>query len=344
MAAPRAHSLAALLGLLLWLAASGAAGAAAPPNPPAPGPYLPAISYQTWQDPSRAGREVPVKLYRPMGAPGPWPVVLISHGLGDSRDTLGYLARYLCSHGYYLAAMQHQGSDMSLGEGTNRLVAAWRLWRASRQPRNYLLRAQDLAFVLAELSQRDRRPGPWRHHLDLARVAVMGHSMGALTALYAAGQVFSGAAEPRSLRHPALRAFIALSPPVPPDQEDHARAYAGMDLPGLYITGGEDEAFIGSTQAHERRLPFEHSLRRDQYLLWLHQADHRTPLGYPAGGDRPPCEALYHQLIRMACQGFLDAYLRKDAAALAWLRGPAMARAVNGEGSWEARPGSEEQK
>lgn len=334
----------AMLCLLVMLSAGGRAWAAAPGEPPQARPYLTAISYETWRDSRRAGREVPVKLYRPQGAQGPCPVVLISHGLGDSRDAMGYLARFLCSHGYYVAAMQHYGSDMCLGEDTNRLFAAWRLWRAARNPRNYLLRAGDLAFVLEQLSQRNHRPGPWQDKLDLDNVAVMGHSMGALTALLAAGQVFFTDVGVRSLHDPVPRAFIVFSPPVSQDQRNFTRTYGSINLPGLHISGGQDEARMGVTPAGERRVPFDHSIRRYQYLLWLDQADHRTPLGYPPGPERPPREARYHQLILMACRGFLDAYLKNDAAAMAWLKSPAMSLAVRGDGAWESRQGREDEK
>ena len=334
----------ALLCLLLVLATGARARAAAPSDPPQAGPYLASISYETWKDSRRAGREVPVKLYRPQGALGPWPVVVISHGLGDSRDALGYIARFLCSHGYYVAAMQHYGSDMSLGEGTNPLFAAWRLWRAGREPRNYLLRAGDLAFVLQKLSLRDHQAGPCKNNLDLNDVAVMGHSMGALTALLAAGQLFTTDVGLRSLRDPVPKAFVVFSPPVSQEQRNFARVYGGINLPGLHVSGGEDEARLGVTPAGERRVPFDNITGADQYLLWLSQADHRTPLGHAPGPNRPPHEARYHQLILMACQGFMDAYLRDDPAALAWIRGPVMFGAVKGVGIWETKRGREKLK
>ena len=229
--------------------------------------------------------------------------------------------------------MQHYGSDMSLGADTNRLFAAWYLWRAGRNPRQYLLRAGDLAFVLQQLSQRDHRPGPWQNHLDLDNVAVVGHSMGAMTALLAAGQLFYTDIGPRSLSDPVPRAFIAFSPPVSQDHRDFARTYGAINLPGLSVSGGQDEARLGVTPAKERRVPFDNIARSDQYLLWLDQADHRTPLGYPPGPDRPKREARYHQLIFMACQGFLEAYLRHDAG------GPGLAEKPGHGSGGEGRRG-----
>jgi predicted dienelactone hydrolase len=254
---------------------------------------------------------------------------------------MGYWAKHLASRGYAVAALQHPGSDIELRRGKNPLSAYWSLWRAARDPRNYIDRVRDLSFVLKKLAAANREPGPWQGRLDLGRVAAAGHSMGALTALLAAGQDLGGNG---SLREPALAAFIALSPPVPQQRRDFKRVYGPIAIPGLHISGSRDVARLGSTPAAERRTPFDHITRADQYLLWLHGGDHRTPLGHPPEPGRPQHEARFHQLILMATDAFLDAYLRGDAAAKAWLAGPGMGRAAAGVASWEFRPGNGAQK
>ncbi|MCB2225751.1 MAG: hypothetical protein KQH53_03655 [Desulfarculaceae bacterium] len=329
----RLKSLAALL-LVLLLAAPARAWSP-PADPPRPGPWAVAESRQTWQDASR-GREVPVKLYRPQGAPAPWPVLIISHGLGGSREAMAYLARHLASQGYGVCAVQHAGSDGEVGAGLSLLATYWALYKAGRNPESYRQRAGDLSFALNRLALLNREPGPWQGRLDLGRVGVAGHSMGALSALIAAGQDFGGGG---AWREPLFRAFIALSPPVP-GKLPPRRMYGPIALPGLHISGGQDVARLGFTTAERRRVPFDHIKRADQYLLWLNDGDHRSPLGYPAGPERPAHEARYHQLILMAVSAFADAYLREEAAARAWLQGPAPERAVGGVAAWEWRAGT----
>ncbi|MCF8033830.1 MAG: hypothetical protein K9K66_17440 [Desulfarculaceae bacterium] len=327
---PRLRLVASLL-LLLLLAPLPARAWSPPLDPPQPGPWPVIQSHEKWQDQARR-RGVPVKLYRPDGAPGPWPVMLFSHGLGDNREAMTYIARHLAGHGYAAITLQHAGSDGDVG-GNNLFSTFWALWQAGRDPENYRLRAGDLSFALNRLAVLNRGPGPWQGRLDLARAGVAGHSMGALSALIAAGQDFGGGG---MLREPLFRAFVALSPPVPAEADPKVM-YGPIALPGLHISGGQDEARLGTTPAARRRVPFDHIRRADQYLLWLRQGDHRTPLGRSVGPDRPADEARYHQLILMAVSAFADAYVRGEPAARAWLQGPALKKAVNGVADWEWR-------
>src|SRR3954453_8460143 len=66
-----------------------------------------------WVD-SKRGRPVPVKIYFPQSGPGPFPVILFSHGMGGNRDGYEYLGRHWASHGYVSVHVQHLGSDNSV--------------------------------------------------------------------------------------------------------------------------------------------------------------------------------------------------------------------------------------
>src|SRR5215472_14384156 len=76
----------------------------------------PAGSYEVevlrveWFDATRA-QQVPAKLYYPKTGPGPFPLLLVSHGLGGSREGYAYLGRYWASAGYVSVHVQHLGSD-----------------------------------------------------------------------------------------------------------------------------------------------------------------------------------------------------------------------------------------
>jgi predicted dienelactone hydrolase len=98
----------------------------APPAPPPlgspsaerfePGPFAVGSRDYTFVDPSRPGqaartpRTLVTKVWFPVDAPGPRPLVLYSHGFLGNRFGGRYLAKYLASRGYVVAA---PGSPLS---------------------------------------------------------------------------------------------------------------------------------------------------------------------------------------------------------------------------------------
>lgn len=75
----------------------------------APARAQPAGLRETWHDPARA-RDIPV-LFRPAVRGGSVPAVVLSHGLGGSRDGLSWLGEALAEAGYAALQLQHPGSD-----------------------------------------------------------------------------------------------------------------------------------------------------------------------------------------------------------------------------------------
>ena len=102
-----------LLICLIVCAAHRSVRAEAPAYaPPAPTSEV-ANSKLDWHDAKR-DRNVPVKIYFPKDGPGPFPVVVFSHGLGGSRDGYEYLGRHWAGCGYVSVHVQHIGSDDSV--------------------------------------------------------------------------------------------------------------------------------------------------------------------------------------------------------------------------------------
>jgi hypothetical protein len=117
-------------------------------------------------------------------------------------------------------------------------------------------------------------------------------------------------------------------------------AYGGVARPCLHITGTADNSIVATTQASQRRLPFDHTSGADQYLVTFYGADHMIYSGHvrPANGAH---DGMFQRLIAECSAVFWDAYLKDDAGAKAWLTGDGL-RAHLGAAGWvEEKPAAD---
>lgn len=330
--------------------------ALADPYKPDPGPYTVETYTQAWQDTAR-DREVPVRVFFPVDAQGPRPVVVVSHGLGGTRDALSYLGRHWASYGYVCIHMQHHGSDDAIWRG----VPARERMRAMRAATNDLQAAQDRAadvpFVLDTLeAAQEAEDTPRYGQLDLDHIAIAGHSYGAWTCMALAGQGNGLNGEP-SFRDERVDVAIPLSSPAPRSEKNYRRAYAGINIPVFHVTGTLDSSPVNDTTAQERRVPYDHSPGCDeggaaQYLVTFEGGDHMVLGGPPmddARGRRmmqrmreregvdTSKDPLFHSLIMQATTAFLDGWLLGDGDALAWLDEGALEESVGDDGVVESK-------
>jgi predicted dienelactone hydrolase len=259
-----------------------------------------------WRDAARA-RDIPVLIREPAGA-GPAPAVLISHGLGGSREGLAYLGGALAEGGYLAVHLQHPGSDDSLWRGgADRMVG---LAAGALNVQAALDRLLDVKFALDRLPPR----------ADSARLAIAGHSFGAWTVQHMLGERLPGGDRGLGLPDPRLKAGVALSP-IPAVGMPPRLAYGGYVVPLLHITGSEDHGYIEGIRAPARRVPFEQS-RNPGALAVLLGAMHASFADEQEAGGRY-ADSTYHARAAALSVTFLDAVLRGDAAAAARLRGGA---------------------
>lgn len=266
-----------------------------------------------WSD-SKRDRIVPVKIYFPQSGPGPFPIIIISHGLGGSRDGYEFLGRHWARHGYVSVHLQHAGSDESVWRDvapSDRLAA---MRRATLQPRHAIERARDVSFAIDQLAFWNRTNAARQGRLDLSRIGVAGHSFGAHTTMTIAGQNYTPRLGARtSLADPRVKAAIPMSAPLPANKSNLDAVYNAIKIPCLHMTGTRDTSPINDTKAEERRLPFDHSRNSDQFLITFKDGDHLIFSGRPrttGGGEK---DARFQQLICESSTAFWDAYLRDDA-------------------------------
>ena len=304
-----------------------------------------ATTLGTFQDRARS-RTIPYKLYYPddgVGADGPHPVVIFSHGLGGSREAAPYLGEALAQNGYYAVFIQHAGSDETLLEGARSgdEIRA-RLRGATTNPSVAVDRFRDLPAAISGLEEMNRSER-FGGQLDLARIGMAGHSFGARGVMMAAGQRMGPMGAP--FKDPRVRAGIAFSPNLPPQMmpgQRPAAAFDTVDIPLFHITGTKDGMPVGEDGAggggrgfdpQTRTLPFRYIRAAHQYLLVLKDAHHNTfssrlrniedidpdEMESPTVGG--PEELRHVQTLGMAVVMFFDAYLKRDESAQKMLKG-----------------------
>lgn len=168
---------------------SGAAAARPPaldlaalPDLTQPGPHAIHQVSITLVDVSR-DRTYPADVFLPQNLAaitGPLPIVVISHGLGDSRASFFELAAHVASHGFAVALPDHVGSN-----STQKQAMLTGLDHETFRAQDFLDRPLDISFLLDELERLNATTFEGR--LDVSRVTAVGHSFGGYTALALGG-------------------------------------------------------------------------------------------------------------------------------------------------------------
>jgi dienelactone hydrolase len=164
--------------------------------------------------------------------PGAHPVIVASHGYTGLFTDYTFLFEDLASRGYVVASIAHTFEstvvEMPDGRvlisllGTHFLEDSLRTDERSIQLAT-AARLSDISFFTAELRFLNGVQGPFSNKLDLQRVGVLGHSMGADTVM-------------TSLRHnPVLKAAVLLDPIYLSDPSTR-----GTDKPVLLVSEGRE--------------------------------------------------------------------------------------------------------
>jgi predicted dienelactone hydrolase len=129
-------------------------------------------------------RQFAVDLYLPFSAKPPVqspvqpsPVIVISHGVAESRETFAYAAQHLVSYGFAVAVLEHPGSD------SKKFQQYFSGFAGPPEAEELINRPLDVKFLLDELQRRSERNENLKGRLNLQQVGAIGHSLGGYTAL-----------------------------------------------------------------------------------------------------------------------------------------------------------------
>jgi predicted dienelactone hydrolase len=245
--------------------------------------------------------------------PGPFPVVLFSHGYSGFRFQSVFLTEFLATHGYVVVAPDHTGNTLN-DQSASDAQSAWD-------------RPQDLQVALDEVLS--LHPNDPLHGIaDAGRVAAIGHSFGAWTV-----QMLTGVS---AVTGPWGDIPPELPPPPWRFRDERVGAVIPMTPGALQSFGPLDEAeipvlFVGAEL--DATLPYA----TEAVPLWqgtpgsglvtLHGAGHFTPSDMcrllPNFGDG--CgdgflePQVAHRLINAYTLAFLGRQLDDDARWDEWL-------------------------
>lgn len=301
---------------------------------------------------SERGRPTPLRLRFPVATaaePGPFPLVVFSHGMGGSSDAFGELSAYWARHGYIVVHPTHSDSLKLRRERGDRISNVRDALAGSVKKVDVFDRRADVLLVLDRLDELERAmaaaagDGQTAPRVDRKRLAMAGHSAGALTTQMMAGLRFirpglgllPGSRRGVSYGDERFSAFIVISGQGTKRAGITKDSWKGFDRPTLVIAGSADVSAVGNETPASRRHPFEYAPPGDKYLIFIDGATHGSYAGGRTSrliGETPPAHIDYiTSVTRFGTLAFLDAYLRHDAVAREYLASEALARVPGGK-------------
>lgn len=248
-------------------------------------------------------------------------MLIFSHGFGGDKDGYRYLAEGWARAEYVVILPTHHGGDRSalraLGPGSIRSGEAV---TATQLTNN----ARDDSLIISSFDSIVKQAPELAGVVDLSRVGMAGHSMGAGTALVLDGATVPGSSS--SAADNRIKAFIAMSPQGMYSQTDLHR-WDHIARPTMTMYGSNDVAAQGQPSSW-RRDPFEHMPPGDKYNLIVDGANHFSFADEPASsavaqivarGQTREINEIHEYVVR-ATLVFWNTYLKGDHVPKSLLR------------------------
>lgn len=266
-----------------------------------------------------------------------FPTVVISHGLGNERESYAYLAQFLAAHGFAVINVEHPGSSAdqfdALVSGRTNLVVP---------NAEFINRPQLITDVLNELESRagiDKALG----NVDFQNVGIIGQSFGGYTALAVAGaplnfdqlrnhcppefsanisrllqcqavEIAPPEAASIDFTDPRIKAVVAINPIT--SLVFGEESLAQVDVPVMMMTGSSDTI---APSLPEQVRPFTWLTTPNRYLVMMAGGTHFSTIGITGNetfqlppailGPVPEVAQNYTEAMSLA---FLNVHLKGD--------------------------------
>jgi predicted dienelactone hydrolase len=245
------------------------------------------------------------------------------------------LGEHWAARGYVAVFLQHHGSDDAVWK--NAAPGTWlQAMKEAASVKNFMLRVQDVVAALNQLEAwNGDKTNALAGRMDLKKVAMSGHSFGAITTEAVSGETFSG--DTQGFTDPRIRAALIFSPSTPRTMSAE-EAFASVKIPWLLMTGTKDTAPIGNSDMKSRLGVYPALHGAPKYQVVLDNAEHSVFTDRALPGDHEPRNPNHHRVILALSTAFLDAYLRGDAAARAWLDGAGPRSVMETADQWQFSP------
>jgi hypothetical protein len=125
--------------------------------------------------------------------------------------------------------------------------------------------------------------------------------------------------------------------PSSPRNGDPKRAFGGVAIPWLLLTGTNDVAIVGDADVASRLAVFPALPPGGKYELVLNGAEHSAFSDRALPGDKEKRNPNHHRAILALSTAFWDAWLRDDAEARVWLDGAGPSSVLEKQDRWQRK-------
>jgi predicted dienelactone hydrolase len=293
-----------------------------------------------WVDESRNRYAVTTDLYLPNSNPQNLsPLVIISYGLGEDRNTFDYLAKHLASHGFAVAIPANKEINATA------IHNVFEGYEDPPQATAALNSPKNISFILDQLEQNPQLS----KQVNTKTVAVVGNSYGAFTALAVGGASFDPGYNPQAcdfeheftlnislflqcelmqLPQPSYQlgdrrvtAIVAANPFT--SKSFSPASLQQLAIPTMLLSGSADMAvpmILGATPAYSK------IGSSNKYFVMLEKGTHFSVLPPADQGVFPvpvtligPSQEIGNRYFKALVLTFVKGYLQNDQAALSAL-------------------------